>query len=241
VEERGPTAFVAELIGTFLLVFFVCSIVIVNSQGGIGVVDFAVVGLVHAWVLGMLVYTLGGTSGAHFNPAVTAALAALRKISPGDALFYWLMQFLGGLGAALLAKLLFVDEGRAVDYGATSVGEKFLQGKPLGGLLAEFIGTFVLMWAIMGTAVNPRGERAWAGFVIGTTLGFAVMTLAPLSGASFNPARSFGPAVVSGSYANFWIYIVGPILGALLAALLYRALVLGPQGKEPQRPLDTLG
>jgi MIP family channel proteins len=240
VEERGPTAFIAELIGTFLLVFFVCSIVIVNSRDGIGVVDFAVVGLVHAWVLGMLVYTLGGTSGAHFNPAVTAALAAIRKISPSEAVFYWLMQLLGGLAAALLAKLLFLDDGRAVDYGATTVGEHFLQGKPLGGLLAEAIGAFVLMWAIMGTAVNPNGDKRAAGVVIGTTLGFAVMTLAPLSGAGFNPARSFGPAVVSGQWANFWIYVVGPIVGALLAAVLYRALVLEPQHKEPQRPIDTL-
>jgi glycerol uptake facilitator-like aquaporin len=76
--------------------------------------------------------------------------------------------------------------------------------------------------------------------VIGTTLGFAVMTLAPLSGASFNPARWFGPAVASGNWTNFWIYLVGPILGALAAALLYRALVLNPQGREPQRPIDTL-
>jgi MIP family channel proteins len=241
VEERGPTAYVAELIGTFLLVFFVCAIVIVNSGDGIGYADFAVIGLVHAFVLAMLVYTLGGTSGAHFNPAVTAALRALNKISTPDALFYFLMQLLGALAAAWLAKLLFLDEGRAVDYGAISVSEPFLQGKPLGGLVAELIGTFVLMWAIMGTAVNPRGERASAGLVIGITLGFGVMALAPVSGAGFNPARWFGPAVVSGNYADFWIYIVGPLLGAAAAALGYRALVLDPQDKVAERPIDTLG
>jgi MIP family channel proteins len=240
MEERGPSAFIAEFIGTFLLVFFIASIVIVNSGDGLGFIDFAVIGLVHAWVLAMLVYTLGGTSGAHFNPAVTAALAAVRKISGPDALVYWLVQLSGGLCAALVAKLLFLDEGRAVDYGAATVNEKFLQGKPLGALLAEAIGAFVLTWAIMGMAVNPRSDKAFAGLVIGISLGLGVMTLAPLSGGSFNPARWFGPAVASGNYSDFWIYIVGPVAGALIAALGYRALVLAPQEKPAMRPVDTL-
>jgi MIP family channel proteins len=240
VEERGPTAYVAEFLGTFLLVFFVCMIVVLNSADGLGFTDFAVIGLVHFFVLAMLVYTLGGTSGAHFNPAVTAALAALRKISPADALIYWLVQLSGGVLAALVTRALLADEGRAANYGATTVSEKFLQGRPLPGLVAEVIGTFVLMWAIMGVAVNPRGERAWAGLVIGMALGLGVMALAPLSGAGFNPARWFGPAVVSGEYSDFWIYIVGPLVGALLAGLGYRALVLDPQDKLAKRPVDTL-
>ena len=96
------------------------------------------------------------------------------------------------------------------------------------------------MWAIMGTAVNPRGERAWAGMVIGMALGLGVMTLGPLSGAGFNPARWFGPAVVSGEYANFWIYIVGPVVGAVLAAVGYKALVLDPHDRLGERPIDKL-
>ncbi len=242
MEERGPTAYLAEFIGTFLLVFFITAIVTVNSADGLGYTDFAVIGLVHAFVLAMLVYSLGGTSGAHFNPAVTFGLAVVREISPIDAAIYWVFQLAGGLAGAFMTKLLFLDEGAGqVHYGAATVSDKFLQGRPLPGLLAEALGAFVLMWAIMGTAVNPRGERAWAGLVIGISLGFPVMTLAPLTGASFNPARWFGPAIASGTYSDFWIYIVGPLGGALIAALLYKALVLDPQHKRAQRPIDTLG
>jgi glycerol uptake facilitator protein len=245
VEERDWPAYVAEFIGTFVLVFFVCTIVTVNSAGGLGVTDFAVIGLVHVFVLAMLIYTLGGASGAHFNPAVTAALAAIRKISPADAVIYVLVQLSGAVAAALVTKVLLLDEGRGVHYGAISVSEKFLQGKALPGLLAEVIGTFVLMWAIMGCAVNPRGQRDWAGLVIGMTLGFAVMTLAPLSGAGFNPARAFGPAIV-GDFFNgggqfLLVYVAGPLIGALLAAFGYRFVVIDPEDKVEKRPIDTLG
>jgi glycerol uptake facilitator protein len=240
VEERGPTAYAAEFLGTFLLVFFIASVVVVSSPEGVGATDYAVIGLVHAFVLAMLVYTLGGTSGAHFNPAVTFGLLTVRKISPFDAVVYWLVQLSGGVVAALVTKLLLLDPGRATNYGAVSVSDRLLQGRALLGLLAEVIGTFVLMWAIMGTAVNPRGERAWAGLVIGIALGLGVMTLAPLSGAGFNPARWFGPAIVSGQFSDAWIYIVGPLLGALGAAQGYRALVLDPQERVGRRPIETL-
>ena len=240
MEERGPAAYVAEFLGTFLLVFFVCVVVTVNSADGLGYTDFAVIGLVHVFVLAMLIYTLGGTSGAHFNPAVTLALVVTRKISGADALIYWLVQLSGALAGALVTKVLLIDEGTGVNYGAVYGVRAAAAGRPLGGLLAETIGTFVLMWAIMGTAVNPRGERAWAGMVIGMALGLGVMTLGPLSGAGFNPARWFGPAVVSGEYANFWIYIVGPLAGAVLAAVGYKALVLDPHDRLGERPIDKL-
>jgi MIP family channel proteins len=238
-EERGTPAYVAEFVGTFLLVLSICVVVSLNSRDGLGVTDFAVIGLVHAFVLAMLIYTLGGTSGAHFNPAVTAALAALRRISPVDAVIYWLVQLSGAIAAALVTKLLLLDEGRTANYGATTVSEQFLQGKALPGLLVEVLGTFILMWAIMGCAVNPRGEREWAGLVIGFALALAVLIFAPLDGAGFNPARSFGPAIVSGEFSDFWVYVVGPLIGAALAAFGYKALVLDPQGKPVERPVDT--
>ncbi|MDQ6915626.1 MAG: aquaporin [Actinomycetota bacterium] len=240
MEERGTPAYVAEFIGTFFLVLFVCLILSVNSKGGLGFTDFAVIGLVHAFVLAMLVYTLGGTSGAHFNPAVTAALAALRRITPVDALVYWLVQLAGAVAGALVCKLLLTDVGRSANYGAVTISQQFVQGKSLDGLLAEVIGAFVLMWAIMGVAVNPRGERAWAGWVIGMALGLAVMTLGPVDGASFNPARWFGPAIVSGEYGTAWVYILGPILGAVVAAFAYRLVVLDPVDRIAHRPVDTL-
>ena len=240
MEERGTPAYVAEFIGTFFLVLFICMVVSVNSPGGLQFTDWAVIGLVHAFILAVLVYSLGGTSGAHFNPAVTAALTGLRKISPRNAVVYWVVQFSAGVAAALVVKLLVLDEGKSANYGAATVSEKFLQGKALSGLLIEVIGTFVLMWAIMGVAVNPRGERAWAGWVIGIALGAAVLVFAPLDGGSFNPARWFGPAIVSGEYADWWVYILGPILGALLAAFGYKALVLDPADRVGRAPIETL-
>ena len=242
LEERGTPAYVAEFLGTFFLVLLICMVISVHSTGGLEVRDFAVIGLVHAFALAMLVYTLGGTSGAHFNPAVTGALLALRRINPADAAVYLLVQLSGGIAAALVTKLLLLDEGSVEDanYGAVLVSEQFLQGKALPGLLVEIIGTFLLMWAIMGCAVNPRGERAWAGWVIGITLGLVVMVFAPLDGAGFNPARWFGPAIVSGEFSDFWIYIVGPFIGAVAAAFAYRALVLDPADRLPRRPIDTL-
>lgn len=240
IEERGTPAYVAEFLGTFLLVLFVCSVVSVNSEGGLQFTDFAVIGLVHVFVLALLVYSLGHTSGAHFNPAVTVALTALRKIAPLDALIYLLVQLAGAVAGALVTKLILLDEGRGVDYGATVVSEKFLQGKPLGGLLVEVIGTFILMWAIMTFAVNPRAERAMSGLGIGLALGLPVMVFAPLDGAGFNPARSFGPAIVAGEFGDFWIYVVGPAIGAILAAFAYVFLVLQPQERGGRAPIETL-
>lgn len=240
LEPLGPAAYVAELLGTFLYVFFICAILSVQNPAGLGYTEFAVIGLVHVLLLLFLVQTLGGTSGAHFNPAITIALAAVRKIRLADAGVYVLLQLAGGIAGALVVKVLLLDEGKGANYGASLVSDKFLQGKPLPALLAETIGAFAVVWAIMGTAVNPRGEGAWAGLVIGGTLGMAVMVLGPLTGGSFNPARSLGPALVSGEFADFWVYVVGPIAGGLIAALGYRALVIAPQDRGGgTRPVDV--
>jgi MIP family channel proteins len=237
IEPKSWEAYVAEFLGTFFLVFFITTILCVAN--GFHVFDFAVIGLLHAFVLAMLIYTLGATSGAHFNPAVTVALTAIRKISPLDALIYILVQLAGAVAAVLVTKLLLEDEGRSIHYGAT-VPSAFISGKASLALVAEFIGTFVLMWAIMGTAVNPRGERSWAGLVIGVTLGFAVMAIGPLTGAGFNPARSFGPALVSGTWTDFWVYVVAPLLGAVASAFAYTFVVLRPQALPAERPIDEL-
>jgi MIP family channel proteins len=260
-QSGGPAAYAAEFLGTLMLVFTVAMVVIVNSGGGLGVTDFAVIGLVHAFVLMLLIYSLGGASGAHFNPAVTIALALGRKIRIADAGVYIVVQVLGAVAGAFIAKLLLDDEGAAVNYATPSIadapeapaaqpgvpqaptqGTDWLGGKVLGGMFVELIGTFFLMWAIMATAVNPRGNRHWAGFVIGATLGTMVMILAPLTGAGLNPARSIGPGVVDGfEIPNLLAYGVGPIVGAVLAYVLYTAIVLNPQDRDPgERPIDKL-
>jgi MIP family channel proteins len=244
VEKRGLSAYIAELVGTFVLVLFIALIVSVYARPGISTPEFAVIGLLHAFVLMMLIQTLGGTSGAHFNPAITIGLAAVRKIDPKAALGYIAMQLIGAIAAAALCKAILSELMPAASLGNPSVSH-LLAGKTLLGALCELVGTFALVWAVMGVAVNPRGTRDWAGFVIGATLGFAVMTFAPLTGAGLNPARALGPAIVAGSFSGGFgdfavVYIVGPIVGGLVASLGYKLLVLDPQERVGERPIDKL-
>ena len=247
VERRGPEAYAAELIGTLLLVFFVGTIVTLHQGDpvALGITDWAVIGLVHFLLLAMLIHTLGGASGGHFNPAVTATLAALRKIGPVDAAIYVVVQVIGAILGALLVKLLLDNEGEPAGYGDPHISDKFLEGKLLSGFFAELIGTFALMWAIMGVAINPKGARDWAGITIGGALGFAVMCIGPLTGAGLNPARSLGPALFgdnSEPVGDFIVaYVLGPTVGALLAGMLYTALILRPDGMgDGRREIDTL-
>jgi len=237
-ESRGLPAFYAELVGTFLLVFFICGFISVASAGGF---DLAGLALTHAFILAVLIYALGGTSGAHFNPAVTFALWSIRKISTPNAVVYVICQCVGGILGALVVLLLFNDVGDAVNYGATAInGEVINNGSVWLGLIAEALGTFLLMYAIMGLAVNPRGEAPLAGLGIGVALGVAVIVFGPATGAGLNPARWLGPAVASGRFDDFWIYIVGPLVGAITAALAYRAFILNPRWLPAQRPKDEL-
>jgi MIP family channel proteins len=237
-EPRGMPAFVAETIGTFLLVFFICGFISVASAGGF---DLAGLALTHAFALAVLIYALGGTSGAHFNPAVTFALWSIKKISTPNAVVYVVCQCIGGVLGALVVLLLFKDVGDPVNYGATQIHPSVLHnGSVWLALIAEALGTFMLMWAIMGLAVNPRGEAALAGLGIGAALGVAVMIFGPATGAGLNPARWLGPAVASGRFDDFWLYVVGPVVGAIVAALAYRWFVLDERGLIGQRPKDEL-
>ena len=242
----GPAAYLAELLGTFLLVFFVVVVLSLTAAppAGFGFADFAVIGLVHVFVLALIITAFGSASGAHFNPAVTIALLVRRKIAAPDAAIYIIVQLAGAIAATLLAKVLLEDASEAVGYGATTISEgRFLDGAVGKAMVVEFIGTFILMTAIMATAVNPRGDRDWAPWIIGIALGLGVMTLGPLTGAGFNPARSFGPALVGdfGGVGDFLlVYVLAPILGAIAAAFAYHAIVLGPQDRVEERPIDTL-
>jgi MIP family channel proteins len=220
------SAYAAEGIGTFLLVFFICGVISVGNGGGL-TLDLAGLGLLHALALGVLVYALASSSGAHFNPAVTVGMLAVRQIRARDAIAYIVFQLAGGVLAGLLVLALFHHAGAAVNYGATAVHPNVIAGgSPWLALVAEAIGTFTLMWAVMAMAVNPDSDSHFAGLVIGGALGLAVMVVGPATGAGLNPARWLGPALASGSFPDFSIYIIGPIAGALIAALGYRALVL---------------
>jgi MIP family channel proteins len=242
VEDRGPAAYVAEFIGTLALVFFVTAAVslyvtLPTPDSPVEpFIDYSLIGLVHVFVLFMLIQTLAVISGAHFNPAITAAMTAIRQIKPVDAAIYIVAQLGGGVAGALLTKAFLLDEGRAVDYGATLVSGRLDESAFLGSL-GEGIGAFFLVWAVVGVAVNPGGLKDWSGLVIGGTLGFLVMVFAPLTGAGFNPARSFGPALVSGNFGgadNFLLaYALAPVVGGVLAALAYFYLFVAPGKKGP--------
>jgi glycerol uptake facilitator protein len=247
LQDRGPAAYVAEFIGTAALVFFITAAVSLfvtqpTPQNPAPFIDWSVIGLVHVLVLFVLIQTLALASGAHFNPAVTAVLTALRQIKPPDAVIYVLAQLAGAVAGALLTKGLLLDEGRGVDYGAVSVGPR-LDAAIFPGMVAEAVGTFILVWAIVGVAVNPRGAKDWAGFAIGAALGMAVMVIGPMTGAGLNPARSFGPALVAGEFGGFddfiLVYVLAPVIGALAAGLVYFNVILGPgqKGEEGMEPV----
>ena len=248
MQDRGPAAYVAEFIGTLFLVFFVTMAVSLfvtppSPQNPTPYIDWGVVGLVHVFVLFVLIQTLAVVSGAHFNPAVTAVMVALRQIKPPDAGIYILAQLSGGVAGALLTKGLLLDEGDGINYGAPAVDIR-LDQQIFPGFVAEVLGTAILVWAIVGVAVNPRAAKDWAGFAIGCALGLAVMVFGPLTGASLNPARAFGPALVASEFGGFddfvIVYVLGPIVGALIAGLLYFRVLMAP-GATGDKPMEPVG
>lgn len=240
MQERGVAAYLAELIGTFLLVFFVTSVVVLfvstGEQATFGS-DFAVIGLVHAFLLFGLIVMFGVVSGGHFNPAVTLAAWVIKRISSIDALIYTLAQLIGGVLGAFLCKGLLEDEGRATHYGAATVSP-LLAGNFQGAII-EAIGTFCLVLVILAAVFSRKSFKEWAPLAIGTTLGFLVMVGGPLSGGSYNPARWFGPALVGNEWGGVWPYLLGPIVGAMLAAAVFR-YVLEAGGLPPTEPAEPV-
>jgi glycerol uptake facilitator protein len=239
VQDRGLAAYIAELLGTLFLVFVVGTVVtlfVASSPEAQTGSDFAVVGLVHAFMLFGLIMAFGAVSGGHFNPAVTLAAAVQRKIDPVDAVVYVLAQLSGAVLGALLVKGLLLDEGRALGYGNPEVSD--LLGGNFQGFIVEGLGTFLLVLVIISVAMNPRARQEWAPYAIGTTLGFAVMIFGPLTGGSFNPARWFGPALIGDGLdgSDLLVYVLGPLVGALLAFAVYRFVIAGPQFAEGAEP-----
>ena len=246
MQERGPSAYVAELLGTFVLVLsigMVLSLFLVqpNQLNPNPFIDWSVIGLVHLLVLFVLIQTLALASGAHFNPAITVAMTALRQIRVNDAVMYIVAQLTGGVLGALVTKALLSDEGDPVHYGALTISQRLDHSAWLG-FLGEGIGTFILVWAVIGVMVNPNALRDWAGLVIGGALGLVILIFGPLTGGGVNPARAFGPALVGHHFdgvGRFLLaYIGGPIVGALLACAVFAFIyglpgAKGPGGMEP--------
>jgi aquaporin NIP len=216
----------AEGIAAFVLVFAGCGAIIADAQyeGSLGTVGIA---LVFGLVIMVMVYATGHLSGAHINPAVTIAFTLSRHFPAREALAYIVAQCVGAIGAALV--LLAVWPSKPADLGATlpSVGA--------GSVLAyEAILTAFLMFVIMAVATDTRAVGAAAAIAIGGTIGFDALLGGPVTGASMNPARSFGPALVSGTWTDFWVYVAGPVVGAGVGALAHQ-LVRGDREAPPPR------
>ena len=244
MEKRGIHAFVAEFIGTFALVFTIIIAVSLYHVGGqVSIpngLSVPFIALAHALILFFLIQTLGGVSGAHFNPAVTFALGTMKKIGWSTAVVYIIVQLAAAVTAALLVKQVLPGPAGDVNYAANLINTKEIG---LGaGMVFEIIGTFFLVFAILGVAVNPAARQEWAALAIGTTLALGVLLFAPLTGAGFNPARSFGPALVSGEWGSakdfLLAYVLSPVIGALLAVGLYQSMIATRSAKEEPPPLD---
>ena len=209
----------AEFIGTFALVFAGAGAIMVDATtGALGHVGVAIsFGL----VIMVMIYAVGHVSGAHFNPAVTLAFALTRHFPWPRLVGYWAAQVLGALVAAAILRGSLGD--------VAHVGATLPSGSQRQSFLWEVVLTFFLMFVIMAVATDTRAVGEAAAIAIGGTVGLDAMFGGPISGASMNPARSIGPAVVSGDLHALWLYITAPILGAAIGALAYQ-LVRGKAG-----------
>jgi aquaporin NIP len=207
-------ALVAEAIGTFALVFSGAGAVVVDARthqlGHVGVA------ITFGLVIMAMIYAVGHISGAHFNPAVSFAFALTRHFPWPRLAAYWVAQLAGAL---LAAALLRASLGSDAHLGATlpsgSQGQSFVW---------ELVLTFVLMFVVMAVATDTRAVGEAAAIAIGATVGLDAMFGGPISGASMNPARSLGPALVSGDLHALWLYVVAPLVGAALGALAYQLI-----------------
>jgi MIP family channel proteins len=214
----------AEALAAFALVFAGCGAVVANAayDGALGSVG---VSLVFGLIIMVMIYATGHLCGAHINPAVTVAFTLTRHFPARDAVAYVVAQLGGAVLAALL--LLSIWPDKPAELGATvpSVGVG-------SAVVYELVLTAFLMFVIMAVATDTRAVGAAAAIAIGGTVGLDALFGGPVTGASMNPARSFGPALASGEWSGFWIYIVGPIVGATLGAFAYQLV----RGEHPRTP-----
>jgi len=218
ITAQGGTAADAEFFAPLLA----------NQLGDLLPVAFA-----FATGLAVLVYAFGGVSGAHFNPAVTFALAVARRFSWSELPLYWIAQIVGGIVGAFVIAGIYGDDGAAVEgtdilFGATVVSENIDQ---FPAILSEAFIAFILMTAIMAVAVDHRAPKGWSGLVIGLALGGGILVTGAATGGSANFARSLGPFVASLPYdvgdipwGDLIVYAIGPLIGAAAAALIYESV-----------------
>jgi len=227
--ENAPQKLLVEALGTFALCFMgIGAIILTQGQ------DIVAIALAHGLAIGLMVAAAGHISGGHFNPAVTLGMLVTGRISLQPAVAYVVAQLIGAVAGAGALTLAYLDVDRNnVDLGLPAIGNS-ITADPVEKLSAgnavamEAILTFFLVFVIFGVAVDRRsGGRAIAGLAIGLTISMDILAGGAVSGAAMNPARWFGPAVIQQDFSDFWIWIVGPAIGAVVAALIYSQFLLG--------------
>lgn len=207
--------YIAELIGTFALVFCGTGAIIIDQQSG-GAVGHSGIAMTFGLVVMSMIYALGNISGAHFNPAVSIAFSLAGRFPISKILPYIISQLIGATLASLTLKGLFPAN--------ELLGATLPAGPVMQSFILEFILTFFLMLVIIAVASGSMEQGMFAGLAIGAVVALEAMFAGPVCGASMNPARSFAPAIVSGHYDYLWIYIVAPIAGAASSVLIWRFL-----------------
>jgi aquaporin NIP len=225
VTKAQPDLFrrsLAEALAAFALVFAGCGAIVASSQypGTLGNLGEA---LVFGLVIMVMIYATGHLSGAHINPAVTLAFTLTRHFPTREAGAYVAGQLLGAFTGALLLLAIWPDQPASLGATTPSISAG-------SALVYETALTAFLMFVIMAVATDTRAVGAGAAIAIGGTVGLDALFGGPVTGASMNPARSFGPALVSGEWHDLWIYVAGPILGAMLGALAYQLV----RGEQPE-------
>jgi len=226
MERSLNQRLLAEFVGTFTLVF-VAAGAIIQAQGQ----NLITIGLAYGLAVAVMVSAVGHISGAHFNPAVTIGAWVTQKINSTDAGAYIVTQLAGAAaGAALLRWTLPELLWKGVSLGVPSVGGGIKTGQ---AVLIEAVLTFFLVWVIFATTIDPEGAFGKiAGLSVGLTITMASYMALGFTGAAMNPARWFGPAVVGGYWTHWWVWLIGPIAGGIVAASLYDSLILRPRGSS---------
>ena len=207
--------YVAEVIGTFALVFCGTGAIVIDQQSG-GAVSHVGISITFGLIVMAMIYALGNISGAHLNPAVTIAFTLAKKFEPKQVTPYIISQLVGALLASLVLKFLFPTN--------EFLGATLPAGSAMQSFVLEFILTFFLMLVIINVATGSKEQGMFAGLAIGSTVLLEAMFAGPICGASMNPARSLAPALVSGHLEHLWVYLAATTLGAAVAIPTWKFL-----------------
>ena len=219
----NPRNWFAEAIGTYALVFFgplAIILSVVAFGDGLSIESIIMIALAHGAAVGLMVYAFGHISGAHINPAVTIPMMITKKISIGDGIGYIIFQLIGAIVAAFSLKAILPEIGAKVNFGTQGGPSELLNSSIMAGITVEIILTFFLVTVIFLTAVHKKAPAGIHGISIGGMVFLLHIVGVPLTGASMNPARTFGPAVISGFWELHWIYWLAPIVGGIIAGVI---------------------